>query len=603
MSRSQSGTPRIQCRAVEDRPPQNPQKPEPPSRIWEEVEAAPRLGGSAFFADWFGFLLKNLLGYVFLGLAVVLGPLPGPGGVVFFLIGFGLITFPGKRRLMARIFRGRRFDLSHWAAHAAAVVFAGLAPWAVLAWFVWREKGWFHAYRTEGHATAIVYVCLAMAMWAVALGLLRFFNWLIKIFPKIRRTVRPWLRHRGIDLLPPRIRQRVRGDDGEFHWRPNESGEIVRIHQRHRDKLAHVWLKAKPWVKRALGLGITIAIFAWMLKPVVTNWEQVAPYVRRIKWGYFGIASVMFAFFLFAFRVMSWRTILSGFGHRLPLAPAARIWSTSELARYLPGAIWQVVGRVYLVRPYGVGGTVCSVSQLLELVVFLLANVLVALGCLAWFAHRPENAANQWLMVVAASLAPLLMALLHPKVFYTGLTKYMAWRGKQLPPTRVRGKTLTFLTVWAIVGLLWQSLAIWLLVKSPLKMDLDKWWVVGGAYCLAWCAGFIAFWAPGGLGVREFVFMTAMMFAIPPRVRAQFHGNDAVLAAFLAFVGVLLRLWATVGELILTSVAYVLDLKGALGHADAPGRVVGEPASAGGSREATEARQSERDPDVTAVRP
>ena len=52
------------------------------------------------------------------------------------------------------------------------------------------------------------------------------------------------------------------------------------------------------------------------------------------------------------------------------------------------------------------------------------------------------------------------------------------------------------------------------------------WWVVAGAYCLAWCAGFLAFWAPGGIGVRELVFVTAMQVILPQRVRDEI-GNEA----------------------------------------------------------------------------
>jgi len=157
-------------------------------------------------------------------------------------------------------------------------------------------------------------------------------------------------------------------------------------------------------------------------------------------------------------------------------------------------------------------------------------------------------------------------------VFYTLLRKYAAWRGKQLPPVRVRGKTLALLASWAIVGLLWQSLAIWVLVHDPLGLPREKWWVVAGSYCLAWCAGFIAVWAPGGLGVREFVFVTAMTFALPPRIQQQF-GDEAVLYGFLAFMGIVLRLWTIAGELILTGAAYFADYRGALGRPDAPGRV------------------------------
>jgi uncharacterized membrane protein YbhN (UPF0104 family) len=538
-----------------------------------DAAAPPRLGGGVgFFADYFWFLVKNVVGWVLILLAFALGPVPGPGGIVVFLIGFGMISFPGKRRLIVRIFRGRRFELNGALLHAGVVVLAALLTVALMEWFVWRERGRWHGVAPRGARLVLTCAGVAVGAWVILQGLLRLGNWIVGIMPKFRRVVRPWLRHRGIDLLPPRLRRRVHLVDGTFAWSRHEEGEILRVHERHRARLSRAWQTTKPWLRRLAGVGITVAIFAWMLKPVVLKWDQVGDRVKSIDWGMFALAAVMFATFLFAFRLVSWRRILKGFGHKLPYAAATRIWSTSELARYLPGVIWQVVGRVYLVKPYGVSGAVCSTSQILELVVFLLANVLVALGCLAFFAYRMDGFAKTYLYA-AAVLAPLLMLILHPRVFYTALTKYMTWRGKELPAKRVRGKTLAMLTLWGIVGLFWQSLAIWLITKAPLGLPIEKWWVVAGSYCLAWCAGFIAFWAPGGLGVREFVFVTAMQFALPPWVRATF-GDEKVLYGFLAFLGILLRLWTIAGELILTGIAYAADYRGALGRADAPGRVV-----------------------------
>jgi hypothetical protein len=63
-----------------------------------------------------------------------------------------------------------------------------------------------------------------------------------------------------------------------------------------------------------------------------------------------------------------------------------------------------------------------------------------------------------------------------------------------------------------------------------------------------------------------------MRFVVPARVRQQFD-DPAALLGFLAFLSVLLRLWATAGEVIVSGFAYAVDLKGALGHADAEGRV------------------------------
>jgi len=325
----------------------------------------------------------------------------------------------------------------------------------------------------------------------------------------------------------------------------------------------------KPF-SRLIGIAITLAIFIWMLKPVILYWEQVKGRIWETHWTRVLAASVMFAGFLFVFRAMSWRRILIGFGHRLPIAPATRIWSTSELARYLPGVIWQVVGRVYLVRPYGVSGSVCSASQVLELALFLLANVLLAVSCLIWFGHKTFHGPTMNWLVVAMAMIPILFVLVHPKVFYPLANWVMKKLGKPAIVNRLRFRELCGLLLWAWIGLIWQSLAIWLVVSGPLGLQFTKWWVVAGAYSLAWCAGFLAFWAPGGIGVRELIFVTAMELALPNRVRHTF-ADPKVLLAFLAFLSVLLRLWATIGELILTGIAYSIDYKGALGRSDAPG--------------------------------
>jgi hypothetical protein len=344
--------------------------------------------------------------------------------------------------------------------------------------------------------------------------------------------------------------------------------------------VAPVAASAKPrkpwqtWTRRALGAIITLAIFVGMLRPVYQKWGDVhAHLAESISWPFFAGAA-MFAFFLFVFRVISWRQIMIGLGHRLPVAASTRIWSTSELARYLPGVIWQVVGRVYLVRPYGVSGSVCSASQVLELSIFLLANIILAILCLLYYGVRNMGQEARPYLFAIMAVVPVLTLLLRPKFFYGVLNRVMA-RLKKPPMSRQVGyATLVRLLVWAMLGLLWQSLAVWLVTRQALGgLPLTKWWVVAGSYCLAWCCGFLAFWAPGGLGVRELVFVFAMQYALPPWFVKEHLADPVARLGLLGLLSIVLRLWTITGELILTTIAYSLDFRGALGHPDAPGRV------------------------------
>jgi hypothetical protein len=325
------------------------------------------------------------------------------------------------------------------------------------------------------------------------------------------------------------------------------------------------WKRLKPWVRPLASLLIIGLIFGWMIHKIAIHWADVKDRAGSISIVNFAIASVLFAVFLFVFRSLVWRQILKGFGHVIPLAPATRIWSTSEMARYIPGVIWQVAGRVYLVKPYGVTGPECAASQVLELVIFLLANILLGVTCLVIFGFKNIHGSARLWMFILAAMVPLLALMLHPRVFYGSMNKLMARLKKPALTNQLSGAEMGRLLGWNILGLLLQSVAVFLIVAPPLGLHWGKWYVVTGAYCLAWCAGFLAVLNPGGLGVREAVFVAAMQFALPDYVRVQFS-NKAVLVSFLTFLSGLLRLWTIAGELILTGLAHAFDHRGALGR-------------------------------------
>jgi uncharacterized membrane protein YbhN (UPF0104 family) len=326
------------------------------------------------------------------------------------------------------------------------------------------------------------------------------------------------------------------------------------------------WKRAKPWLRPIASVLFMGAIFGWMIHKIAIHWNDVRGRAGMISIPNFIVAAFLFALFLFAFRSLVWRRILKRFGYRIPVAPAMRIWSSSELARYIPGVIWQVAGRVYLVKPYGVPGSVCAASQVLELVIFLLANILLGFGCLVFFGLRHIHGDARLWMYGLAVLVPLLALLLHPKIFYGLMNRVMAKLKKPPLTKQLAGAELTRLLIWNILGLLLQSVAVFLIVARPLELHWAKWYVVTGAYCLAWCAGFLAVLNPGGLGVREAVFVAIMQFALPADVQHHFS-NKAILISFLTFLSGLLRLWTIAGELILTGVAHALDHQGAIGMA------------------------------------
>ena len=69
--------------------------------------AASREVAQSFFAGQFWFIFRNVVGWILILASPLVGALPGPGGILVFIVGFALASIPGKRRITTRMMRGR----------------------------------------------------------------------------------------------------------------------------------------------------------------------------------------------------------------------------------------------------------------------------------------------------------------------------------------------------------------------------------------------------------------------------------------------------------------------------------------------------------------
>src|SRR5687767_1110733 len=92
-----------------------------------------------FLQDYAWFIVRNVIGWVLILCSPILGAVvPGPGGLPVFLIGFALVTFPGKRKLTARVLRGRRLHIEdNWYLYIAA--FISIVIPGVVGWVLWER--------------------------------------------------------------------------------------------------------------------------------------------------------------------------------------------------------------------------------------------------------------------------------------------------------------------------------------------------------------------------------------------------------------------------------------------------------------------------------
>lgn len=221
--------------------PQEPRLPHPTGDQASSTggDSAPPLTRRArFTGTWTWLILKNLIGWGLILAAFVAVPLvPGPAGLPLFLIGFALVSFPGKRRLTARALRGRpvRFPPVRFVLICTGV--ALIAPGVVLLIVRHRPK-WLAQVRTGALArrpvaVAALYLIGAAVLWVIARLAPHAVNLMLRATAKARRRFRPWLRRHRIRLLPPRWRRRHAYEAGHGPYRLKD--EILRFYRKRRD--------------------------------------------------------------------------------------------------------------------------------------------------------------------------------------------------------------------------------------------------------------------------------------------------------------------------------------------------------------------------------
>ncbi|MGH9166201.1 MAG: hypothetical protein ACRDZW_11945, partial [Acidimicrobiales bacterium] len=212
---------------------------------------------------------------------------------------------------------------------------------------------------------------------------------------------------------------------------------------------------------------------ALCLAAVARRWDEVAALDLRWSPGPAAVAlgSVVAANLVLAW---SWGWMVRRLGGHLPWAVAMRVWWTGQLGRYLPTGLGSLPARVVLGLRQGVDRRALVAASGAEPAV-IVATCAATAGLLL---PAPLNA----LVPVAGLLATV--ALLARAL---GLTPGPAAGFVALQEAQLLARAVGFAAVVHLAGPLQQP--------SPAT--------VAGAMGLAYLLGFVAVFAPGGVGVRE----------------------------------------------------------------------------------------------------
>ncbi len=253
---------------------------------------------------------------------------------------------------------------------------------------------------------------------------------------------------------------------------------------------------------RSFGLLASAAGLAFVIRTLVTEWPEVGPSVRGADARWLVAALVLGAAGM-TYAASGWGLVLRLLGWPIGLVHATALYFRGEIAKYVPGGMWAVVGRGELARREGMQATIAYSSVLLSLGALYVSCAVVAGALVPWSETIEGAPAAAVVAVVVLGLAGL-----HPTVLAVvrSIARRLLKRDLEveIPSWSASLRLVAFYApVWLCVGT-----ATWSIVHS---LHIEAGWApVVLATATSWLVGFLAVPVPGGIGIREAVFLAAL---------------------------------------------------------------------------------------------
>ncbi len=297
-----------------------------------------------------------------------------------------------------------------------------------------------------------------------------------------------------------------------------------------------------------LKTALIAVVFYFIYLQFRNNWDDIKAYNWQIgNWGLL-LISIFCALFGLFFFSCSWALMVRGFGERIGLAAAFKISYLSNLGRYVPGKIWQLFGIIYVAKQYGLSPEKATASFLISQL-FMTVSAFLILAVSAQI--EPAIIIDQisfmgqgsaYLFTIGMMLVSLLV-ILRPNQILAVVNALLRRFSRPELTFAIDKKVAPIIFLGYCIAWIFYGAAFWMFIKS-VAVETDMGLVPAvGIFAGSYQIGYLALFAPGGIGPREAV-MGQMLLPYLPGVAPM--------------IAILSRIWATVIEILATGISYLV---------------------------------------------
>jgi len=256
----------------------------------------------------------------------------------------------------------------------------------------------------------------------------------------------------------------------------------------------------------------------------------------EVNWFYVGAGLVCLMGARLSNAVNTW-LLLRAMGVPLPMWRVVAVIWVSSLGRYIPGKVAVVAGSMAMLVRMGARFSVAGAALVLSTGIMILIGMVGSIPVFFSPAMR-ERLPSAWIFgVIVAGMA---VVCLYPPNFLAMCNVGLRILKREEIPSGVRQGPFWGAVGVGVIRIGFVTMALWLAARSIALVGVETIPQTLGAASLASVLGFMAIFAPAGLGVHEAVYLLAlkpMMGAAVAVLAILFRGMQIALDLVVAGIG------------------------------------------------------------------
>lgn len=294
-------------------------------------------------------------------------------------------------------------------------------------------------------------------------------------------------------------------------------------------------------LRTVLSILFPIAVIVFAVLFFARQWDTISLYIADLQWNHVVVSALVMILGMLVLPIGS-IMCLHYMGQNISFVDAYQSYILSQVAKYLPGSIWALPGRIFLYQRQGIPVAVGVNALVAELSLMICSASLLSVLLLG--ALMPDL--RLIMLLIGVGIVTVLVILiafrqtLLPVVFsrFPRLLSRIQQVGWALNLQQTLILLVFYSVIWLILGV-----SIAQLVIATGAASADPLYLTG-LFAAAWTIGFLVIIAPGGIGVRDTILAAGIVLIVHE--------------PFPAIVAVLSRLTWMIGEFTGLGLCYIM---------------------------------------------